>query len=321
MNFPEARLRGSTFMFRSGLDGSTEIYKDHVTSLLTGSTATVVDGLRPNFYTSLWMRHGFPLLLAGALSIVAVVILYAVRFVALRTAAYALFAALGLAVPTIFLFSQSAVIHPYLYGPLLAIPMFVCLFGVLPAFLASVGPSRGVYVFAAVMLSACYSMVQLRVYAMRTLQEQQQRLTARSASASKNERPQKAAPGYWTSPAHTAKTFTGEGSMTWTVDAADVGTFEYTLAGKTMTVVLLLKSTSVSGTRGSFLQVAIPDGYIAASQTESFLRIDEGGKSVNGYMGTRAGDPVIRLMRIDRSNWAAATNNTSVSGEITFEIR
>ena len=135
------------------------------------------------------------------------------------------------------------------------------------------------------------------------------------------DRPAKA--GSWTSPAYSAGNFTASGSLTWTVEQADITTYAYTLVGKTMTVVFFIESTSTGGTASNILQIAIPGSFTAAKRMSmpTLWYADAGGANAVGRAEVVSSGTVIRLTKMDNSNWSnAAANNTDVHGMITFEV-
>jgi hypothetical protein len=158
LNYPGIRLVGSTLMFRTGFDGSTQYYTSHL-DLITSRYA-----LKLNAPLAPLTQWGF-LFVVGSLSVLALVGLYLTRLPQLRCAMLILAIALGLYVPFAFMFSQAAVIHPYDYDARLAIPLILASFAVLPACLERLTKNTGVIVLFVILAAFCYSMVQIRAYA------------------------------------------------------------------------------------------------------------------------------------------------------------
>ncbi len=156
--YPGVRLIGAAFSYRTGLDGSTQFYVTHLDLIVTRYS------LKLNAPLTLLVQSWF-LFVAGGISIVLLVVLYLTRLPQLKGALLILAMALGLYVPFVFVFSQAAVIHPYGYDAYLAIPLIVALFAVLPASLERLAKNTGVITFSMILIAFCYSMVQLRVYA------------------------------------------------------------------------------------------------------------------------------------------------------------
>ena len=125
----------------------------------------------------------------------------------------------------------------------------------------------------------------------------------------------------WVTPTFAGGNFTGNGSMTWTVDSGDVTTNAYIQIGKTITYTFYLVNTSVGGTPNSALQIAIPNSQAAAKTMGGVCRIsDNGGAFTAGFIVVPSGGGVIQIQKIDGSNWNASTNTTIVMGQITFEV-
>jgi hypothetical protein len=134
------------------------------------------------------------------------------------------------------------------------------------------------------------------------------------------ERGRTTAAGEWTTPSFSAGTFTANGSMTWTVAAGDVGTYAYTLIGKTMTVVFTINTATVGGTPDTALRIAVPASQTAAKATANPVLILDNGTRAIGIASVGAGDSVISIQREDNASWTASANNNYVQGQITFEV-
>ena len=143
-----------------------------------------------------------------------------------------------------------------------------------------------------------------------------------STSGALFERSRSTAMGEWTSVAYNASNFTTSGG-TWTVESADQVTLAYTLVGKTMTIAFVLNNTSVS-TAGATLSIAIPDGFTAARTTfgASAPPVDNGSAVTGGTIQVAsAGATVMLVSKLGGAAWADSTINTSVRGELTFEVQ
>ena len=81
--------------------------------------------------------------------------------------------------------------------------------------------------------------------------------------------------GEWTSVAHSSGNFTAPLSMTWTVDSGDQYLYQYMILGKTMTVNVVLRNTSVGGTLTKALKIKIPASKIAAKSATALCWIKE----------------------------------------------
>ena len=128
--------------------------------------------------------------------------------------------------------------------------------------------------------------------------------------------------GEWPSVAHSGGNFTAAGGGSWTVDLADQSVLAYSIIGKTMIVSFAITSTDVTGTV-SALQIAIPASKTAAKLASAPLSaLNDAGTDRRGYCSVQAAATVIQIFRSDLSNFTAtASDNTSVSGQIIFEIQ
>lgn len=158
VRYPSVPRIGSSFMFRSGLDGDTRYYRTHM-DILYGR-----DLARANYTHNLPQLFRWPaLFIAGLTSLMAMLFLYVhdrlsrSAFVVLvtLTGCYVLFAAV---------FSQGTVIHPMYYDYVIATPMMLALFGLLPAAGEALTKNKGVFVLLSLFAAAWYAMVNLRDY-------------------------------------------------------------------------------------------------------------------------------------------------------------
>lgn len=129
-----------------------------------------------------------------------------------------------------------------------------------------------------------------------------------------------AAMGYWVTPTFAAGNFTGSGAMTWTVDAGDVSSYEYSLVGKTLHVNFYLVTTTVGGTPGGYLKLNL-FGFTVAKAVTNRYGAYQGGW-VTAAMEGRAGETFLRLYNdsTEGGTWGASTNGTYVKGTIALEI-
>lgn len=128
--------------------------------------------------------------------------------------------------------------------------------------------------------------------------------------------------GHWANEPFNAANFSGS-HTTWTLTAPDQVSLRYTLIGKTMMVAWNIQASSVGGPT-TYLKIKIPGGFMQSTFAS--------GRGVADYVN--AGAPIeatgfavvvgttnfIQIYRDSFVNWTAATNNTSVRGNITFEI-
>ena len=159
---PDMPTDGSTFLFRTGLDGSTQYYKDH-RDIAAGrdlARANWPENSRANLFQWQW------LFLAGATAVLTIMVA-ATRNLIPPIAVIAVVSLLGAYVLYAALFSQAVVIHPYLYDVMLVVPLSLALFVVAPAFLESLASQKGIVVVLVFFLALWVSMVNLRDYAVR----------------------------------------------------------------------------------------------------------------------------------------------------------
>jgi hypothetical protein len=144
-------------MFRTGLDGATDVYYSHL-DLIARRTHFYLPYLEP-------ILQPWFLFVTGGLAVVLVAGLYLTRLPELRSGLVALAIGLSVYFFYVFLFSQSGVIHPYMYDALLVIPLILALMALLPASLERLTRHMGVWTLATLVLAFCLAMVQLRTYA------------------------------------------------------------------------------------------------------------------------------------------------------------
>jgi len=129
-----------------------------------------------------------------------------------------------------------------------------------------------------------------------------------------------AIPGAWTTPAFDAGNFTASGAMTWTVEAADVVTYAYTISGKVMVISFNIAVTTVAGTPSDELHIAIPAGKTSTKTMVNSIYILDNGTRMMGRVAATAGQTHLMCAKMDNSNFAASTNATYLQGQIIFEI-
>jgi hypothetical protein len=157
-HFPEIPLQGSGFLFRTGLDGSTQYYVDHL------DIATGRDLARRNFpHAGDQLFRWTWLFGAGAAALLAVLGAAMGGHVP-RVAVVSLVSLAGTYILYAAIFSQSFVIHPYLYDVLLYTPLMFALVIVAPSLIESRTGHRGVAVIVILFLAVWVSLVQARRY-------------------------------------------------------------------------------------------------------------------------------------------------------------
>jgi hypothetical protein len=159
--YPDHPTYASKFMSRSGMDGSSQYYVDHL-DIAFGRA-----GARSNFPHN--REHLFRwqwLFIAGTASLLTVLVA-AMKGRVPKPAVIALTSLLGAYLLYAALFSQAVMIHPYLYDVMLLTPLILALFVVLPAVVESITGSQGIAVVFVVFLAVWVSFVQFRHYALR----------------------------------------------------------------------------------------------------------------------------------------------------------
>jgi hypothetical protein len=127
--------------------------------------------------------------------------------------------------------------------------------------------------------------------------------------------------GAWITPTFAAGNFTGNASMTWTVDAGDVSAFSFKLSGRSLTVAWNIATTTVGGTPNTNLQIsnAAWGGFTPASSgreaTHSY--VDNGGELIGRCF---AQSTAIGIQKSGLGNWTASTNATATFGTTTFDV-
>lgn len=107
----------------------------------------------------------------------------------------------------------------------------------------------------------------------------------------------------------------------WTVDAADVVTFAYTVNGKTYTLNVYLQTTSTAGTP-PILRITLPGGYTIAKGTGVCGLYSVGsGWLPNLLVLATAGQTYLELYReLSSNSWNNLTNLYYFRFSITLEI-
>jgi hypothetical protein len=149
--FPSIAQEGSGFLFRTGLDGSTAYYVDHL-DIAYRRDATLFG----------WKW----LFLAGVAAWVGVLVA-ALRGAVERSGVIVLCSLLGPYLLVAAVFGQAVVNHPYLYDVMLFTPLVLVLLVVAPALVERMSRHRGITVALVLFAATWVSMAQLRQYAVR----------------------------------------------------------------------------------------------------------------------------------------------------------
>lgn len=126
--------------------------------------------------------------------------------------------------------------------------------------------------------------------------------------------------GAWISPAFSAGDFTSN-TGSWAVGSGDVVSYAYRLSGRTLTVVVTLQTTTVSGSPVA-LQVKVPGGFTSAKEMTAVHRYIDNGTPGLGLLDVAAAGTNLLFYHTDSTvTWANATNATNVVATITFEVQ
>ncbi len=156
----DVKLEGARFQYRSGLDGDAMFYGDHL-DIAFGRD--VVRSGRPGNHQFLFRWES--LFFCGVVALLATLAAF-VRGRAPRIAAVALIALTGTYLLYAAVFSQAVALHPYLFDVLLATPLILALFGIVPALVESMTRRTGLIVLLALFGATWFSLFQLRLYAL-----------------------------------------------------------------------------------------------------------------------------------------------------------
>ena len=127
--------------------------------------------------------------------------------------------------------------------------------------------------------------------------------------------------GTWYAVTFAAATFTGNGSMTWTVASADQVTLAYTKMGQRVELAFTIRTATVGGTPNTSLQIALPAGITAGRAVTVPCRVNDNGTLGPGWAKVAAGGTVLSILKENESNWTAATDTNGVEGVIAFEMQ
>lgn len=142
------------------------------------------------------------------------------------------------------------------------------------------------------------------------------------ASGSIAERGRTAAMGESIPVPFTPASFTASGGMTWGVAAVgNQTTFVYTLIGKWMIVAFDIVASSVTAPLSSTLQITIPGGFVAARTIVGTFWYSDNGTAGTGRVFSTAGSRIISLLTLAGGNWTASVANTTIQGELLFEVQ
>ena len=157
--YPDVPVYGSAFLFRTGLDGSTEYYGDHL------DIAYRRDVARSNFAKNGEFLFKWRWLFFAGVTAFVIALIGAMRGRVPTLSVLAVLSLLGSYLLTATVFSQAVVIHPYLYDVLLFTPLVLALFIVTPSLVEMSATQRGVVVAAVFFLAMWVAAGQMRRFA------------------------------------------------------------------------------------------------------------------------------------------------------------
>ena len=128
--------------------------------------------------------------------------------------------------------------------------------------------------------------------------------------------------GDYITPAFAAGDFTLNGDRTWTVDSGDVTTYQWKLIGRSIHIIFVLETTTISGgTSSTTAKIAIPNGYIS---TKTVLSLSSyfilGATLSGGFISASASGTVINSVKIDQTDFGTGTNNMYFYGQFLFPV-
>lgn len=160
--FPGAATTGSNMLWRTGFDGESTYYGDHLDIAKRRDWAR---GNWPPANRKQLFRWPWVFIL-GTISTFGVLIAFIFNR-APRISLEALIALIGSWLLYAAIFSQAFVIHPYLYDVLLFTPLAIALFAIGPSLLESLTRRTGAIVLVVLFSAVWYSFFQMRLYALR----------------------------------------------------------------------------------------------------------------------------------------------------------
>jgi len=124
--------------------------------------------------------------------------------------------------------------------------------------------------------------------------------------------------GVWTDIPFAASNFVGSGSTVWTVASGNQITFGYGIVGRLATLLVTLVATTVSGTAGTPLRIALP--VVPLRGTDALWYGVVFGALTITRARVIANDPVLYLYRTDGTNWALGAGATDISGQVSLHV-
>lgn len=121
--------------------------------------------------------------------------------------------------------------------------------------------------------------------------------------------------------AFNAGDFVGVGTLTWTVQQADVVAHQVALSGNVCFLTLNLDSTTTGGVADASLRYVIPFGIVAAVTQRLPIICQPHGAAVQlGNAIVTAGSGNIDFQTVPLVNWVVGANDTDIRAQLVFEF-
>ncbi|MGE0450578.1 MAG: hypothetical protein AB7Q29_13480 [Vicinamibacterales bacterium] len=119
--------------------------------------------------------------------------------------------------------------------------------------------------------------------------------------------------------AHSAGDFTGSGSMTWTVEVADLVRFTVQQHGRQVVVDVIIADATIGGTPSTSLQVQLPYGWVAEAQF-IFAGIAHANDGAARHVTVWVDDNGVLYFQPLSGNWSSVSDGLDMYGRATVEI-
>lgn len=119
-----------------------------------------------------------------------------------------------------------------------------------------------------------------------------------------------------------AANYTGNNSMTWTVESADQGTLVYQQLGKMLRVCGNIANTTVGGTISSSLQITLPNSFVVTKTLGGICAVNQtgGGTYPPEMWLVSSNETVLKFRQASGVDWPLQTNTLGIRFDITLEI-
>lgn len=117
-----------------------------------------------------------------------------------------------------------------------------------------------------------------------------------------------------------AADFTGNISMTWTLDSADLVGATYVQRGTQLLMNVIINSSTVGGTPNNELRMALPGGFTGAGTATLIFFQRDNGTARTGLAQMLNSGTYVQLFKSDFTNYAASTNNNDQLFSFLFGV-